>query len=317
MKTSGLKTYFLITLITIALCGASCLLGGLTGTFAWIVIAALLGVVMYRYHFMFGIVNSGFILVIFSLFSNLITGLTNAAPLILLGATMALGTRFKISLSRLLTIASALFLLNTLFGMELLKIASGGNMTLNSLWLDAGQQFRETTMQLYPESAAMFEDAIAMTVNFMLTISPALMVIASVFMAYVLILIYKKVQTIQGLDMSFLCSFSKLQAEKGFSIFFLILLLLFTVVPKGIFCDAILNVVIILTAIFFVLGFSVLCFKLKKDNSNVSARRLFIIVLIVSSTAFFMVPLLALAVCGLLDSFFDYRKIRPQNGEEN
>jgi len=317
LKTSKVKNYFLNTLLTIALCCAACFLDGLLGNLIWILISALLGVVLYRYHFTLGILNCGLVIAVFSLFFNVINGLICAVPLILLGISLALGTRFKVNTYYLILISAVLFLLNTMFSMELLRISSGGATTLNSLLLDAGQQLREAAMQMEPEAYAAFEEGISMTIGIITMLSPAIFVTISIVLAYILIAIYKKIQTAQGVDMSFLCPFEKLQAEKSFSVFYIVLLLLLTFVPGGIVFDAVVNVLLILSVIFLGLGLSVFTFKLKHEKSDNQSRRLLIIMLIACSTAFFIVPLFGMILCGLLDSFFDYRKLRPQTDYED
>ncbi len=310
MKIRHVKSYILCTLLTVALCGAYGLLGGgLLGFLIGLLISALLGSVMCREHYGLGISNSLIVLLIFTLFYGPIQALMLGIPYVILGATLALGTRFKLPLSRMLVICSVIFILDFMVGV--IQLSAQG-VTVSSLMLDMGQQMREAFLQQYPDPgmSAMIDQVISQTVDISVMLSPSVFIIISMIMAYLLILIYKKVMMKQQEDMAFLSPFDTLQADKVMAVLFFVVLTSLTV-TKGKFFAATVNVVIILCFIFLVLGISVCDKKLKQNGTKKAFRRVLVVALIFSSTAFFMLPLFALIICGVADAFFDFRNLQP------
>ncbi len=314
VKNNRFKSYCLNTLLTIALSAAYCLLGGVLGMVVGLLISALLAAVISREHFLVGLGNSIIVLAILVLFLGIVPGISSGVPLVLLGVSLALATRFKLSIYKLLLLCTALFDFDIIFSMNLLGKLSGGEITLSSMMLDMGQQFRSILAEqnLDPASLDMMEKMISNVVDTSIMLAPAMFTIISLVLSYILIVIYKKIQTKSGVDMAFLQPFHQLQSDRVIAVLFLLLLLVLTAVPEGMFFAACANVVLILCFIFFVLGLSVFEYKLRAKGTSRIYRRIWIIALICCSTMFFMIPVIAMVICGISDAFFDYRHLRPE-----
>ncbi len=312
MKANRMKSYLINTLLTIALCAAYGLTSGILGTAIGLLISALLGALYYREHFALGIANSLVALIIFTLFFGPVQALIAGVPMLLLALALALGTRFKLSIYKLLFLCSVLFLLELLFNLGLVGQLSGGEVTLSSMMLEMGRQTRELMLQQYsnPEMAGVIEQAIFSAIDMSIMLAPTIFTVISIVLAFTLISIYKKMM-LKHEDMSFLLPFNALQGDKPFSVFYLALVFLFLAAPEGLFFDAAANVVLILGFLFVMLGLAVFNCKLKQNGTKRTARRVLTAALICFSTVFFMLPLFALLICGLADSFFDYRHLRP------
>ncbi len=318
MKTNRLKFYFLNTLLTIALCGAYCCLDGILSVVLSVLIAALLGVVLHREHVALGVTNAVLVLVILSAFLGPVNGLISGVPMVLLAISLALGTRFKMNFYHLLLLCAVLYLADILVSFEIVGHLSGGEISFSSMMLETGSQMREMMQTYYSDPAyqAMIEEVISMTVDASIMLAPSFFIVFCIVLAYILLWVYKKIQIAQNSDMSFMINFNRMQADKMFAIFYLVLFVLLTVSREGIFFDALCNVIVILTFLFFALGLSVFNFKLKQKGAGDKVRKLLTAALICFSTMFFMLPLIALVICGLTDAFFDYRKLRPKETEE-
>lgn len=314
MKKENLQSYALNTLLTVALCAAYQLLGGILSVLIGLIISALLGQVMQRKHFMFGILNSLAILVIFTLFSGVMTALTTGIPLILLAASLALGTRLRMPLVRLLFLCTFLYVMDLMFSLSFASHATGGDVTLSAMMLETGRQMKELLLAQYPgaEMEKMIEQLVSTVIDLSIKLAPAMFMIISTVLSYALIAIYKKLQMRQGVDMAFLLPFDKLQGERVIAIIYLGLILLLMAAPSGLFFDVLANVCLFLSFLYFAVGLSCFDWKLKQKGTKKAARRALVAALICCSGMLFMLPLLTLLVYGLTDSFFDYRRLSPK-----
>ncbi len=313
MKNSRLKNYCFNTLLTIALCAAYCIVGGLLGLFIGLLVSALLGVVAYKEHYGLGIANSLLILIILVLFLGPLQGLASGASVVLLGISLALGARFKLSVYQLLLVCTALFDLDIIFSVHLLGKLSEGEVSVSSMMLDMGQQFRDVLMGQNQDPAVldMMEKMISSVIDVSIMLSPAFFTIFSILMSYGLILIFKKMMMKAQEDVSFLKPFNQLQCDRVIAVIFLVLCLLLSAAPEGMFFASCANVLLILCFLFFALGLAVFDYKLKAKGTGRAFRRVLIAALICCSTMFIMLPVIVLVLYGLSDAFFDYRHLRP------
>ena len=103
-------------------------------------------------------------------------------------------------------------------------------------------------------------------------------------------------------------SFSDWRSDKVISITYFVLLALYFVVPTGNFLsDTLLNMVTVMTFVFFVLGLSFLEYKLKNRIEKSGVRKLVLVGISLSAFVLMGLPFLALAICGALDGCFDFR----------
>lgn len=320
MKSTNLKAYFLNTLLTVALCAAYCLLGGIFGMVIGLLIAALLGIVFYRDHYLFGITNTVLVFVIFTLFQGPLQALGLGALLLLLALTLALGTRFKVSSYTVLLWCTVLHVLDVLIGLKILGHITGETVTLSSIMLSSGEQMREMMLSQFSDPAygVIIEQTVSSVVDMSIMLAPAMFIIFSAILSCLLFSVYRKLLNVYRAEASCFLPFEKMQAGKSMAIFYLILLLLLTGTNKtSMFFAATCNVVVVITFVFFVLGLSVFNHKLKEKGAKDVTRKIMIAALICFSTVFFMLPLIAVTLCGLTDAFFDYRQLRQSENKSD
>ncbi len=318
MKTNRLKSYLLKTLLIIALCAAYCLFGGLLSTLTGLLISALLGTIFYREHYGLGAANAILILCIFTLFSGVVPALTSGVPLILLALSLAMGARHKLSIYHLLLLCSFLYMADLMVGMETMKSLTGGEVTFTRMMLEMGTELREAMSSQYPspDMAVAVEKAVAMAVDMFIMLAPAIFMIISTILAFILILVFKKIQQGQEVDMSFLLPFDHLQGDRLVAVLYLVLFLLQTGMPEGMFADLTTNVLLVLNFLFVCLGISVFNYQMKQKGLQKKTRRLLMVLLLCFSVTFFVVPIFALLIYGLTDCFWDYRHLRAQKKEQ-
>ncbi len=318
MKPDSFKSYITGTLLTIALCAIYCLFGGLLQMVTGLFISALLGDTYFRRHYGYGILNSLLVLTVFALFAGVIAAISAGVPLILLGLALALGTRFKLDVYRLLPLCAFVHIANLLVGFLVADRLSGGEVTYSAMMLDLGQTLQETLASQYtqPELKAAIDDVISRAVDMSIMLSPAMFIVLSTVLSYFLLVVYKKMQQKKGTDMSFLSPFDTLKADKTSAVLFVILFILLTAAPAGMFASAAANVLLVLGFLFMVIGMSVFDMQMKRRGTPKTSRRISLFLLIALSSMFFFIPVIALVIWGLLDSFFDFRKLRKDDEEE-
>ena len=160
----------------------------------------------------------------------------------------------------------------------------------------------------------MLEEVIGQTIDLAIMLSPAIFMIISVLLSYVLIVIYKKLQAKHEVDMAFLPPFEALQTDRVMAVLFLVLFLILLVAPASLFADAAANVVLLLSFLFMTVGMSVFDTNMKRRGTPKTSRRIFIafsLFLILT----LMVPAIVFIICGLLDSFLDFRKLSGEKEE--
>ncbi len=318
MKTNGFKPYILNTLLSVGLCCAYALVGGGISLLIGMLISALLGVVFYREHYGLGIANSILVLVVLMLFLSPIPALTSGIPLVLLSLALSIGNRVKLNVYLMILLCSVLFMADIAVSMELMESMSGGELSFNAIMMEAGNMFGEAMGQQYAdtETAEMVEEAMRVMVDVSIMLAPAIFMMVSTVLGYVLIVIYKKVQQKYGTDMSFWLPFECLQSDKVMAFLYLILLLLMMIAPEGLFLDMATNVFLLLSFLFVIIGASVFDYKMKQRGIAKFLRCFIIVGMLAVSTSAFLIPALVLLICGLTDSFRDYRHLQVKKEEE-
>lgn len=318
MKPDSLKSYITGTLLTIVLCAIYCLFGGLLQMVTGLFISALLGDTYFRRHYGYGILNSLLVIAVFALFAGVIYAISAGVPLILLGLALALGTRLKLDVYRLLPICAFVHIANLLVGFLVADRLSGGKVTYSTMMLELGQTLQETLAAQYPQAEfkAAISETISRAVDLSIMLSPAMFIILSVVLSYLLLVVYKKMQQKKGMDMSFLSPFDTLQADKMSGVLYVILFILLTAAPAGMFSSAAANVFLVLSFLFMVVGMSIFDKQMKRRGTPKTTRRIGLFLLVALSSMFFFIPVIILIVWGLLDSFLDFRKLRQEENED-
>ncbi|MBR5235783.1 MAG: DUF2232 domain-containing protein [Clostridia bacterium] len=318
MNKDLFKYYSLNTLLTLALAATFCNVQGILGLAIELLLISLLAVVFYHCHYGLGCANVIMVAVVFVLFQDVLPAIVTLVPIALLAVALALGLRLKLPFYKLLFLCTFLFAAELLANLQVLDHLTGGEVTISSMMLDMGRQLREVFLTQYADPAmeVMVEQAISMTVDLTIMLAPAMFLIVSIVLSYALLYIFKKMQQRRGVDMSGFIPFSKMQGDKLMAFVFLVLLLIVTAAPSGLFFDACVNVLLILGFIFVVLGLSAFDWKMKQKGTAKPLRRLLIISLFFLSTMMLLVPVLALLIYGATDCLFDYRHLRSENSEK-
>jgi len=232
-------------------------------------------------------------------------------PLLLLGLSLALGTRFKMKMSGLLLLCTMIYIASLLVGFTITEHVAGPDGNITAIMLEVGRTMESALVSQYPEPELqeMIRQVIRQAVDISIMLAPATFIVFSIVLSYCQIIVFKKMQQKKGEDMAFLVPFEALAGDKTIAVLAIVLFVLLTAAPAGMFASAGLNVLLVLGFIFMVLGMSVFDMKMKRRGMPRFRRRFFLITLVVLSSMVIMLPVLFFTLWGLLDCFFDFRKL--------
>lgn len=328
MSDSNIKYYLMTTTALVALAFITCFFAGLIQLFAGILISVILGSQIVKVHYGF-VAASASIVFLIPLAISIINGalfttaLIYAAlfmvPVILMGLTLGFAANLKLAFNKTVVLLAVLYLASTLTGMEVLNNTVNPAMNIEAVIsqsVDQAMASFESTYESIPEVKEILNTAIGLVSSMMLKLSPSIFFILSLAVGYVSALIFKSFQMRRHEDMSFWPAFYMQRADKSSAILFLIIFLLNSFIPDGLFSDAIANVLVILCSIFFLYGLTFFSWKLRSSGIKSVTRKLIFIALIPICTMFFMLPFFIILITGLFDGIFDYRR-RLTKSENN
>lgn len=313
-------SFYLLSCAAIVLFAAlSCFVGGVIQLAAGILVAVLIGLQTRKYHYGY-VASSALLLFATPLVlcalpadsdfgSAVVYAALLTVPLILMGLTLGFSANMKLSFYRTAVILTGIYLAGLLTDMKLLSDASVA-LSPENIVADSIGQFQTALETVYgnnPEALDLMGRLLGEIAKMMLTLTPAIFILLSLGTAFISLMIFKALCGKQQLDVSFWPSFCGIRGDKTISVLFLLVFVLNVCAPEGLFSDLTLNVVVVLSIVFLLFGFSFLDWKLRSRGWKRLPRRLLIIACIPFCTSFFMLPFLILVILGLTDGLFDFR----------
>ncbi len=268
--------------------------------------SGILGYLMTKYHYGYVITALGCIFFVYLLFSgNVLSALTVS----LCGLTLGISYNLKYPPTKTVCICATVYVLNVAVNIKLADstsqnaleeaIAAAGNILKESLATVQEAQIPES------EINAIISQISATILRCM----PSFIVIISICFSLLCFYMFKRICTMKKNDVSFLTPFSKWQADKTVSIIYLVLLLFTRFLPAGtLFGDALQNITLIMTFVFYVFGLSLLEHLLKRFIKGSVLRKFLLIIISMIAIPFMGVPYFILSIGGAFDSFADYRQ---------
>lgn len=332
MTNKKMKNYLLTTAAMVLFAVASCFTGGILQLVMGILISVLLGSQTAKYHYGYVFASASLVFLIPIVFAAVLSGEASFAdavifgallmvPVILMGLTLGFAANLKLSFYKTVLILTVLYLAGALTNMKVLSAASPAAFDMENVIASAVEQIQAGLDNAYagnPEVQELFRAILGEIAKTMLTISPAIFALLSLLTAYVCAVLFKAFRMRQQADMSFWPAFYRLRADKLSGILFIVVFLLNAVAPEGLFSDASLNVLIILSGAFFLFGLAFIDWRLRASGLKAAPRRLILIACIPLCTMFFMMPLIVVITLGVTDGIFDFRTrtLKKFHGEE-
>lgn len=320
MTGKDIKNFLLATVLIIVLSVTSSFTVGLLQVIAGILISVIIGVMSTKYHYgyVFASASTAFVVpIIFSVFSgsSFIEGLIFATvltlPMILIGFVLGISANLKFEFSKTILMTSVLYLVGSLINIKVLSMVNPDSFDIQNIVSMSVNEINETINALYshePEIQSYMTQIIGAAGKVILMLSPALFILISIAIGYISTLLFKKVKAISGADMSFWPVFSNMRPDRAFTIIFVIIFLLNTAAPAGLFSDACDNVLVVLSCVFFIFGLSFLDWKFKNSGMRKWSRRILLIAIALLCTMFMLLPLLIVIMFGVTDGLFGIRQ---------
>lgn len=311
MPSNKLKEFFLAVLITVVFTLLTLLPAAALSILCAAAVTALLGYSATRFHYGFVAFQAFVICAVYVLFQKSLSGaLITSLPVILCGLTLGICYNVKLSVFKLLSIFTSVYVLNIAVNIKLAGMASTGQNIFEEAIASVGQVYKESLTAMYGSqlSGTEINNVVSELTSTLLRFTPSFIVIACICFALLSYYLFKRILKIRKSDLSMFASFSEWRADKVISITYFVLLALYFVVPAGNFLsDTLLNMVTVMTFVFFVLGLSFLEYKLKNRIEKSGVRKLVLVGISLSAFVLMGLPFLALAICGALDGCFDFR----------
>ena len=329
MSGSNIKYYLMTTAALVVLAFVTCFFAGFIQLFAGILISVILGSQIVKIHYGF-VATSASIVFLIPLAISMINGalFTTAfiyaalfmIPVILMGLTLGFAANLKLSFNKTVVLLAILYLVSTLTSMKVLNNTGIPAMDIEAIIsqsVDQAMMSLESAYTDMPEIKEVLNVVIGAVSSMMVTLAPSIFIILSLAVGYVSVLIFKSFQMRRHEDMSFWPAFYMQRADKSSAIWFLIIFFLHSLVPDGLFSDAIANVLVILSSIFFLYGLTFFSWKLRASGIRSTTRKLIFIALVPICTMFFMLPFFIILITGLFDGIFDYRRRLTKSDDNN
>ncbi|MBQ3225455.1 MAG: DUF2232 domain-containing protein [Clostridia bacterium] len=322
MSKKNTISYLLSTAAIALFTLLACYISGVVNMFCGIFVSVLLGMQVIKYHYGLLFPSVSLVLLIpflamtalpdtqLSFRDTAIYALNFALPLILMGFTLGFALKFKLSFSKTLLILAAIYLVGTLIHMQVLSSMFPEHVSLDSALSIAVEQAIDSFSKAYaaqPETLKALESMLALFTRLIMVLTPSIFILVSLFVAYLCFAIFKKYISTRGEDVSFWPAFSELSSDAVSSALFLILLVVFMFAPDGIISDAVVNVLLVLAAIFTFYGLSYIDWKMCMMGFRPLPRRLIVILSVPFGTLIFPFLLLVFIAIGVLNGFMDLR----------
>lgn len=173
-----------------------------------------------------------------------------------------------------------------------------------------GQFYKTALSTAYGSgSEAEINNLVSEFTSALLRLSPSYVVIMCIIFALICLCFFKCILKIKKRDITIFTPFVEWRLNKFMSItYFILLCIYFLVVSDTLVSDIVLNIITIMNFIFFILGFSLLNFLIKRKIEKNLKRKLIFLGITVISILFMPFSYNIISLFGALDGYFNYRQ---------
>lgn len=311
LSSKNIKEYISAVIFLIVLTIASIFPITILSTLCSAAAIAILGYLTTKYHY--GYVAGAALcicIVYLLLLGNVLAAVVSALPVVLCGLSLGISANLKLSPLKTVSILTAVYTLNLTANLKLTTEVSGQNI-LETALETAGQMYHEAISAAYGAQISESEISaiVSETTSSILQLTPAFLVIMCFAFSLLAFYLFKRICMIRKADITSLTAFSEWRAEKSVSIIFFVLFVLSVVLPTGtLWADAVLNVVTIMSVVFFMFGLSLIEHMLKSKIIKPGKRKFILVCIMLLALLFAGIPFLAISIAGAMDGIIDYRK---------
>ena len=311
MPSNRMKEFLMTVLLTVVFTLLTMLPASVFSVLCAAAVTAIFGYSVTKYHYGYVAFIGFVIFAVYVLFQRSLPGaLIAALPVFLCGLTLGICCNLKLSVFKLLSIFTSVYVLNTAVNIKMAGTTPSGQNVFEEVIASVGQMYNESLTAYYGAQLSETEinSIVSELTSTLLRFSPSFIIISCICFAVLCYYMFKRILNIRKTDVSFLTCFSEWRADKFISIIYFVLLAFYFVVPAGNFLsDTLLNMVTVMSFIFFILGLSFLEFKLKKRINKSATRKLILVGVSLSVFVLMGLPFLVLAATGALDGCFNFR----------
>lgn len=300
---NDLKNYILTAIATMILTVLSVNISGIIGLIFLAYNAAFIGYSVTRHHYGYVAILCCLVAVVYGFFGGTFVSLLSALPIILCGLSLGISFNLKFSQYKTLFIVTSVYVLYMVINMKLSGLATDFSSILTEAISSAYPLYEGVISQ--SDYNVFASQLLSVFIKFM----PAFIVIFCTCYGFLLLVAFRSVLNKSKTEPANFITLSQWRAEKSFSISFLALLVISLLLPSGnVYSDAIANVILISSFIFFAFGFSLLLYILKKRAKTPALAKISAFFILVISIVFIGFPYMILSVMGVMDGFINYRE---------
>ncbi len=318
MSSRNLKTYILMLSLTVVLVALSAIPTIAVSILCSTITAAILSYSITKFSPKYIVFHGCLILVLNILFlGNLFGAIMTALPVLLCGLVMGICYNLKIPTAKLLCSSTAVHVISFVINIKCIKTTASGKTIFEDAIAFLGQTYKESLMAITSTNLSPDElnHIVSELTSTLLVLSPGFIVIACGLVAFISYFAFCRILSIQHENTENLNAFSTWKAEKSICIIYFIIAVLYFISPVDTWVSNIsLNMIMVMTVVFFIFGLSFTEYKLKNRFSSVILRRLILLVISFCSITFTGIPFFVLSTIGVFDGFFDYRHRKKHIG---
>ncbi len=299
-----------------------CISSGLIQILALMVTSAAIGISITKNHYVFFALEAALVLAVLSVFyafslgiNGFISGVTQAAIIVMLGSALGISTNVKMSLSRTIIMCSMIYLADFVLS---LRIASE-QISFSALFNQMRQMLFEIFETQYGTSEEMLAIAKQMAdevITFLYKLMPAYFVIGAGIFGIIITFVFKKLLPIFNKNIKDIMPMSSLRGDKMTGIAFVVICILGFSMQSALMADAFLNIIFILCFMLYLYGMSYIDHYMKLKGKKAAIRSIVIVLVIPLATLLFAFPLFPIMLLGFIDCFADFRKKQKKEGED-
>lgn len=311
MTLNSFKNYATILIITIILSVISLFSLGIIGFIFTALLSAVVGYTVIKYHYLFVSTVCACAVAVFAIFTdNFIFAVSSVIPSLLCGISLGVAYNIKLNEFKTLSVLSSIYALYMLLSIKILGVNENNHNIIEESFYTSAKVYKDALFAAYGGTISkvdidvLMADALSVMMRFM----PCIIIILCISIALFIFYVFKKVLKTRKVDLSQYKVFSDWQADKSLGIIHLIITLMCLILPANYFTDTLMNVVVISSFIFFILGLSFIDFILKCRAKNSMLRKIFLFFITIFSLLSLGVPFIAVSLMGTFETLFKLKE---------
>ncbi len=311
MTENKFKHYALILILTIILSAASTLNISIFVFLITALLATVIGYSVVRFHYYFVVAVCACVISVYALFTgSFFVAITSLLPTLLCGLSLGITYNLKVAEFKTISILSCVYTLYLLLSVKIIGVNSNNKNIIEETIETSSDMYKEALLATYGSEISVTEiDAIMTNVlSVVMKFMPSFIIILCICIAFLMFFIFKKILRLTKSDLSIYKPFSEWKLDKSLSVIYIVILIISFTVPKGYLADALINVILVSSFIFYIIGLSFIDFLLKRGFKSSIPRKICLVFIALLPLFALGFPFMLLSIVGASDGLFCFKE---------